>query len=387
MDNQKHLFSLRNDIHYLNCAYKSPLLKSSEERGIRALIRDRNPSDIIADDFFNEAEEVRRKFSQIVNCKPSNVAIIPSVSYGLGSVLKNIKYKSGQHFMAVEDEFPSGYFSIKRWCDDNGAELKIIRPNRDHQQIGKSWNEALLDQINENTAVVAMASIHWMTGLKFDLEKIGKKCQSVGAHFIVDGTQSVGALAIDVKRYHIDALICAGYKWLMGPYSLGAAYVGEKYYNGAPLEETWMNRTNARDFSNLTVYDMNYTPDAGRFNVGESGNFILIPMFNESLRQILSWGIPNIQAYCGKLINPLLAYLERIGAVMEDEKYRTNHLFALKLPAGIDMDLMKENLKKNKIYISVRGEFLRVAVNVFNTKDDIAKLIETIEETKEMSKL
>ena len=269
-----------------------------------------------------------------------------------------------------------------RDSDGREAELKIVKPIRNETKIGKNWNEAIIDQINENTAVVLISSIHWMHGLKFDLEKIGKKCQEVDAYFIVDGTQSVGVLPIEVHQNRIDALICAAYKWLLGPYSTGLAYFGDKFYDGIPLEETWMNRTNALEFSNLTVYDPQYKPEAGRYNVGESGNFILVPMLHESLRQLLSWGISDIQEYCGELIKPLLIYLEKIGVELEEKEYRTNHLFALKLLKEINSDLLKENLKKNQIYISVRGEFLRISVNVFNTKDDIAKLIDTIEETR-----
>jgi selenocysteine lyase/cysteine desulfurase len=76
-----------------------------------------------------------------------------------------------------------------------------------------------------------------MNGLRFDLERIGAKCRQVGAKFLVDGTQSVGALEMDVQRFHIDALVCAAYKWLFGPYSLALAYISDDFSNGRPLEQ------------------------------------------------------------------------------------------------------------------------------------------------------
>ena len=68
-----------------------------------------------------------------------------------------------------------------------------------------------------------MGMVHWADGTIFDLEKIRKKTKEVGALLIVDGTQSVGAMPFDVNKIKPDALVCAAYKWLMGPY--GSAFV------------------------------------------------------------------------------------------------------------------------------------------------------------------
>ncbi len=382
LQSQKHLFSLRPDIHYLNCAYKAPLLKSAEAAALKSLERERNPIDITPKDFFKDASEVREKFGQLVNCKPSEVAIIPSTSYGLANVLKNVPSEHGQHAITIQHEFPSDYFAINRWCDTHNAELKVIAPDDALELPAEDFNNRIISTITEKTAVVVLSSIHWMNGLKFDLERIGERCAEAGAYLIVDGTQSVGAMAMDVKRFKIDALICAGYKWLFGPYSLGLAYIGPRFNNGTPIEESWMNRTNAENFATLTNYDHNYTPNAGRYNVGEMSNFILMPMLNESLRQLNEWTVPAIEAYCKNLVKPLKDYLIGEGLTFENEKYFCNHLFALKPPAGVNMDTLRENLAAAKIYLSVRGASLRLSVNVFNTEEDITKLIEVIEKTK-----
>ncbi|MCP4443694.1 MAG: aminotransferase class V-fold PLP-dependent enzyme [Aureispira sp.] len=378
LQSQKHLFSLREGAHYLNCAYKAPLLKSADQAALKALMREQNPMDIGVDDFFDEADEVRALFGTLVNCSASEVAIIPAVSYGISSVLNNISCKKGQHALIVENEFPSSYFAIQRWCKNQEAELKIVQPDINLELIGADWNERILNSISSQTAVVLMSSIHWMNGLKFDLEAIGKKCKSVGAKFIVDGSQSVGAMPIDVKKLHIDALICAGYKWLLGPYSISLAYIGETFNNGIPLEEAWMNRKNARDFSNLTDYCAEYTPDAGRYNVGQRSNFILMAMLKEALIQLNEWTAVAIQEYAKGLIQPLLQYLDSMEVQLEPTAYFSNHLFGLKLPNSINTTTLKENLTANQIYLSVRGSSLRVSSNVFNTKEDINRLIEVI---------
>ena len=383
MNCQKHLFSLRPDIHYLNCGYKAPLLKTAEEAAIKALVRDRNPADISVDDFFSDVDQVRAYFGDLVNCSASNVALIPSTSYGFGSVLSNVKPKLNGNAITVKEEFPSAYFSLKRWCETQNNELIIVEPDEGLTIIGENWNNKIIDAIDDNTSIVLISSLHWMNGTKFDLKCIGDKCVEVGAKFFVDGTQSVGALPMDVKEFNIDALICAGYKWLFGPYSIGLAYISDQFESGVPLEESWMNRTNAKNFSGITEYESAYQPGAGKYNVGETSNFILIPIIKEALKQISLWTVPEIQAYSRKLIQPLIVYLKNLSVEFESDKYFSSHLFALKLPAEVDVDQLKINLEKNKVFISVRGQFLRISVNIFNDEEDINQLIKSIEATIE----
>ena len=374
----KDKFQLKEGVKYINCAYMAPLLKSSEELGIEGLKRKRNPFEISQDDFFSDVEKVKENFAKLVNCKNSNVVLIPSVSYGFASVFKNLKAKNNQHGILVSGEFPSGYFTAEKWCKENSLELKIIKAQEEILNRGKNWNEELINSISENTSFVLISSIHWMDGTKFDLEKIGNKCQQVGAKFFVDGTQSVGALSIDVQKYKIHALVCAGYKWLLGPYSQGLAFIHDDFKSGNPLEESWMNRLNAQDFSKLANYEKQYTADLGRYNVGESSDFIKIPMLNESLRQILDWKVDTIQTYCNELISPLIHFLQENEISVEDENNRANHLLAFKLPAKINTEKLFQDLKTEQIYLSMRGESLRISPNIYNTKSDIDSLIEVL---------
>lgn len=376
MECQKHLFSLHTDIHYLNNAYKGPLLKSAETEAIFALQRGRNPSDMNTGHFFDLVEEVKTLYGNLVNCDADQVAIIPSTSYGFASALNNVKAKPRGNAITIEDEFPSDYFALEKWCKTHNNQLKIIAPSSiDRDKIKANWNQQIIENINEDTSLVIMSSVHWANGVKYDLESIGEKCRKMNAIFVVDGTQSVGSQPIDVKACNINVLVSAAYKWLLGPYSLGFMYLDENFYNGTPLEESWMNRTNARDFSSLANYDPQYQGKANRFNMGEKSNFILMPIAKEGLKQILSWTPKAIQKYAVDLTLPLFEFLETQNISF------SNHLFSLPMPDGINKELLNENLRKRKIILSQRGESLRVSINVYNNKNDIDALIETIKES------
>jgi selenocysteine lyase/cysteine desulfurase len=375
MDCQKHLFQLPDGIHYLNCAYMSPLLRSVEEKGIEGMRMKRNPVSVKPDDFFTGLVGIREKFGQMVNCAPKQVAFMPSVSYGMNSVIRNIPYEAGKHALTISEEFPSCYYTAQRWCETHGAELKVVARKEDVLEKAKDWNARILEAIGNETAFVVMASVHWMNGTKFDLERIGARCKEVGARLIVDGSQSVGALPIDVKKYNISALVCAAYKWLMGPYSTALSYIHEDFNGGIPLEESWMTRPNSERFDRLTNYEQGYKPGAVRFDVGQSSNFILVPMLNEALGQLLDWGIVEIQEYGKELSKPLIDFFQEKGSFVEDEAHRAHHLMGLPLPPGTDGENLVGELQARNVYVSLRGNNIRISVNVFNTEDDVRQLM------------
>jgi selenocysteine lyase/cysteine desulfurase len=372
---QKHLFQLPEGIHYLNNAYMSPLLRSVEEKGIEGMRRKRNPVSITPADFFTDVKGVRQKFGFMVNGEPSQVSVMPSVSYGMSTVIRNIACKKGQHALTISEEFPSCYYTAKRWCREHGAELRIIARKDDLPDKGKDWNERILEAIGKDTAFVVMASVHWMNGTRFDLEAIGSRCRETGTKLIVDGSQSVGALPMDVQKYKIDALICAAYKWLMGPYSTALSYIHKDFNEGVPLEESWMTRPNSERFDRLTDYVEGYKPGATRYDVGQSSNFISMPMLDQALAQILEWGVSEIQEYGRILGQDLLDYFRERGAPVDDDAHRAFHLMGLQLPANTDGEALIAELQSRKVYVSLRGNNIRISIHVYNEKADVAELI------------
>lgn len=353
----------------------SPLLKSVEEAGIKGMIKKRNPAAIKPQDFFTEALAVKSNFGLLINAPESRIAVIPSVSYGMASVVRNLKTGPQQEMLSIHEEFPSAIYSLQAACAERGLRLRLITPPLQQEERGKLWNTAILEALTPNTAIVALSSVHWADGTRFDLEAIGKRAKEVGALFVVDGTQSVGAMPVDVQQYQIDALICAGYKWLLGPYSIGLAYYGEYFDEGKPLEESWMNRMNSENFSRLVEYEPDYRPGAARYNVGESSNFILLPMLGAALQQILAWGPENIQAYCQQLTAPLIDFIHKSDYWVEEESGRGHHLFGIQLPEGARPEALLQQLNEQKVIASVRGQALRISPHLYNTPDDIAALI------------
>lgn len=376
---QKHLFSLELDFHYINCAYMSPLMRSVEEAGYTGVRKKARPYKLPISDFFDDVEILRGLFAKLVNAEKSErVAIIPSVSYGMAIVAHNLKAEAGQNIVVAEAQFPSNIYPWRTLAIDKGLQMKTVAYPTVTEDRGKTWNQHILEAIDDQTALVALAHTHWANGTKFDLKAISKRAHEVGALLVIDGTQSVGAMPLDVQNMGIDALICGGYKWLMGPYSLGYAYFNKKFDNGKPLEENWINRKDSDKFSDLVNYKDDYQPNAMRYDVGERSNFILVPMAIAALQQLLDWGVDNIQKYCHSLTKEIVPIWQAKGCWVEDADWRGRHLFGIQLPKGVSTDKLQKELKKNNISVSVRGDFVRISPNVYNDERDIAALTKVI---------
>ncbi len=379
MDCKKSDFNLDPAFTYLNCAYMSPQLNIVEEAGIEGVRRKRNPFKISAELFFEETESLRKEYAKLINAsEPRRIVVIPSVSYGMANVARNLPLSKGDNIIVADEQFPSNIYPWRTLAQENQAEILTVSPPGEFKNRGKRWNERILESITPKTKMVAIGNIHWADGTLFDLIQIRKRTREVGAWLVIDGTQSVGALPIDVEEIEPDALVCAGYKWLMGPYSIGLAYYGPALDDGKPVEENWINRYESENFANLVNYSDGYQPGALRYEVGEHSNFILVPMMLAAVKQLNEWGVEHIQNYCRELISGSINKLKAAGFHIEDHPFRASHLFGVRLSANHDEKTVKSALEREHILVSFRGDSIRVSPNVYNSAGDMQKLTDAL---------
>ncbi len=378
---RKGEFSLPPEDHYLNCAYMAPLSKRVQAAGEAGIRRSAVPARIRTEDFFTGCERVRRLFARLINAPdPARVAIIPAASYGLAIAARNTRLCKGQNVVTVHQQFPSNVHIWRRRCASTQAHFRAVHPPVNGPGHTRTWNEAILESIDSDTAVVALDTVHWTDGIRFDLARIAERAREVGAAVVLDGTQSVGALPFDLGMQP-DALVCAAYKWLTGPYSIGAAYFGPRYDQGEPLEETWLGREGSGDFSGLVDQEDRYLPGAARFDVGESANFVLVPMLAAALEQVLEWGVSEIQSYCRELLLGLVDGTAIGDSWAADLDGRVGHLLGLQAPDGVDPLALAARLKDQRVFVSARGRAIRVSPHVYNDESDILALRKVLEDT------
>jgi selenocysteine lyase/cysteine desulfurase len=373
LGDQRQLFEIPEGISYLNCAYMSPQLRSAREIGERAVSRKSRPWEITPDDFFEDAEKTRTLFARLVGGEAEGVALIPSVSYGIAVAAANVKVEAGERILILEDQFPSNVYSWRELAQRSGAELVTVPRPADHD-----WTSAVLRYLDENVAVVSVPNCHWTDGSLVDLARVGARAGQVGAALVVDAIQSLGAHPFDVAEVGPDFLVASAYKWLLGPYGVGFMYVGEEYREGAPIEHNWINRRGSEDFSGLVAYEDAFQPGARRYDVGERSNFVLLPVANEALRQILDWGVENVSETIGELTDLIEEQARERNIEAIPAKSRARHMVGLKLGFAVPEDLAAR-LARERVFVSVRGESVRVSPHLYNTAEDVRRLFEVIE--------
>ncbi len=378
LSSQRDLFEIPNEVAYLNCAYMSPLLRAVRAAGQAGVARKAHPWRIHANDFFEEAETARALFAELIGADADGIAIVPAASYGIGVATANLPVqpaRAGSRIVLLAEQFPSNVYPWRDLAERTGAEVVTVARPDDHD-----WTRAVLEAIDERTAVVALPQCHWTDGGLVNLAEVGERARAVGAALVVDATQSAGAYPLDVARGQPDFLVAAAYKWLLGPYSLGFLYVAPQYRDGRPLEFNWIGRAGSEDFASLVDYHDEYQPGARRFDVGERSNFALMPMAVAALRQLLDWGVEPIRETLRALTGQIEREAQRLGLEPVPAERRGDHLLGIRAPRPLPPDLTTR-LAAAQVYVSVRGQSIRVSPHVYNTEEDVRRFVSVLADT------
>ena len=364
-------FDIPRDVCYLNASYMTPQPRRVVESAIRGATRRSQPWTITPSDFFSDIESLRAAFARLVNCSPENIAIVPSAGYGVSCAAKNLTTKPGDIILALGDQFPSNYYAWRRQALFTGAEFHSVS-----KELGQPWSDALLEAIGrlgDDIAIATLEGHHWASAEFVDLERVIPALRDVGARVVLDLTQTIGAYPIDIRRLAPDFVVAAAYKWQFCPYGVAFLYVDDKYFDGVSIEEPWMDRDGAEDFSRLAEFTDRYQSGARRFDVSAKSSFSNIAGALSAMQMLEEWGIKHIS-------KTLAATNERIAGILESHEFQTveaamraPHFQGARLPA-IDPRKLAAQLIENRVYASVRGDYLRIAPHLYTDDEDLARL-------------
>ncbi len=370
---QKDFFNIPNEITYLNCAYMSPFANSVMEAGFAGIRQKSKPWEVKPRDFFEDAERLRTLFANLVDASADDIALTPSASYGIAIAANNIDIRKGDEIIILEEQFPSNYYHWDEVAKAHGANIKTIIRSQT-----QDWTAALLGAIGESAKIVALPNVHWTDGSIIRLQEISTKCREFGAKLVLDVTQSLGALPFSVRKIKPDFLVCSAYKWLLGPYSVAYLYASPEYHEeGKPIEHNWQNRADSENFAGLVNYKNNFQPGARRFDVGERANFGLMQAAIASLELILNWKVENIQGTIKQITDSISEQAQEIGLAVPAPEQRAAHMLGVRFPDGLPEGIA-EKLAGENIFVSIRGNSIRIAPHVYNSEEDVFKLIKVL---------
>ncbi len=363
---QRDLFEIPEHITYLNAAAYVPLPRAVREAGEKGVLTKSNPWTMGPNLGNGQAERARAAAARLIGASPDDVAITGAVSYGIATAARNITIPAGSRVLMIEGEFPSlalVWPELARRC---GATVEIVPRPAD-----ADWTSALMEAIERPGAppvgLAALTPMHWSDGALIDLNRVVPAVRRQGAAVVIDATQAVGVLDIDVGVLKPDFLAFPTYKWVLGPYSLAFLYVAPGRQDGVPLEEHGATRLPGGNASPA------YIPTARRFDRGERNDPIGLPMAAVGLEQVLAWDRSAVAARLRGLTDALAdAVADVPGLTMLPRALRAPHVLGLRFAGGMPAGLV-ERLAARDVHVADRQGVLRVSPHVYNDAGDVAR--------------
>ena len=272
------------DVAYFNSANLSPLLHAVREAGASGLERRARPWTIAQGDWFSDVERLRAAFGGLIGADAEGVALVPATSYGFAVAARNLPLEPGDRVVVLAEEYPSGVYTWRAATRAAGAEIVTVE-----REPGQSWTDAVLAVLDDRVSIVSVPHVHWTDGALVDLAAVSALSHEIGARLVIDGSQSVGAMPLDVAALRPDLVVTVGYKGLRGPFGRGYLHVAEEHRDGEPAEQNWIGRAGSEDFARLVDCRDEYQPGSRRFDVGQRTKFELVPMAVAALEQLGAW--------------------------------------------------------------------------------------------------
>ena len=372
LGSQRAAFAVPPEIAYFDTATLSPQLHRVRAAGEAALERRSRPWTFTADDWFADVERIRAEFAGVVGADADGIALVPATSYGFAVAARNLPLATGDRILVLAEEFPSGIYTWQAVARATGAELLTVS-----REPGQSWADAVLDHLDERVRVVSVPNVHWSDGSLVDLGAVAARTHAVGAHLVVDGSQSIGAMPFDVAELRPDFVTTVGYKWLLGPLGVSYLYVAPQHRDGVPLEENWIARAGSEDFARLVDYRDDYQPGARRYDVGQRSQFELLPMAVAALEQLAEWRVDRIAASLAGVTGSVATVTAALGLDPLPATGRGPHMLGVRLPPPVRATVVPA-LAAAHCHAAVRGEMLRLAPHLHVDDADVGRLADAL---------
>lgn len=317
---------------------------------------------------------LRETIGRLINASGDDIAFTQNSSLSMSIVALSLKQRHGKGFNVVSmlDEFPATTVPLEY----QDIEVRYVEPVNGRYPV-----EAVLEKVNRQTVAVVTSFVQYATGFRQDLAALGHELEKCGTIFVVNATQGFPLFLIDVAAMHIDALTASAHKWGF------AGHIGAVFYTSAEFRQRYP--------SPMAGW-LSVKPDEGQFIYTGKGR----PLNLKETAERYSFGTNNLQTVNALAVS--LGYLEDIGfeAIRERLFELGDYLVAGLTSLGVDLvtpvgarsersaitsfglsdrtAALASFLRGEGIYVSYRNGNVRVALNIFNNREDIDRLFDAI---------
>jgi cysteine desulfurase/selenocysteine lyase len=359
---------------WLNAAHQGPLPRVAVEAAERAVAIKRAPHLIADEDFVAVPLRLRFLLGRLIGVPAEEIVLGNSASWGLQVLANGLPWREGDEILVLADEFPATVFP---WLVAERAGARVRPLQLDGQVLEP---ERLERELTGRTRVVSLNWVRSLTGHVVDLAALNDVCLAADVNLVVNATQGVGALPLDVGPLRVAAISCSGFKWLCGPYATGFAWIRpDVLATMRPVQSYWLALPDGVELDlNLEgAHRLRDDLGARAYDVFGTANFLNFMPWTASLEYLLDLGLDAVAAHDQGLVGRLIdALRERpfrfvsptdpgkraaIVVVSAEDSARNEELYRRLTAAGIDVALRAGNIRCSPHLYNTREEIDRAA--------------------------
>ena len=366
------LFPITKSAVYLNHAAVSPLPTPTIE-AVEAQLRDVHENGSLNyPSWMGVKEQARALLARLFGARPEQVAFVRNTSDAFSSVANGLNWKPGDNIVTFRREFPSNVYAWQRLREAFGVELRMCE-----ERDGRVDLDELESLIDDHTRLVTITHVQYASGFRADLERLGRAARRHDALLVVDVVQSLGVLPIDVEAELVDVAAGVSHKWLLSPEGVGYLYLSDRARERIqPTLVGWISVPNPEDYQN---FEQDWNPGTLAWESG-TGPAALIYGLKASLDLLHRYGPAHIANYLEELTDHLCERLQTkpydvVGPRTPGEK---SQIVCIRPRDGLSAMALYAHLKQRNIITAPRGDRLRIAPHLYNTRAEIDQLIEAL---------
>jgi selenocysteine lyase/cysteine desulfurase len=358
---REEFFPVTKTTTFLDIANHSPPCVPVQE-AIRGYLLDWDKLDRRGD---ARTEEAVASWAKLVGATPEEACSQPNTSSGLTTVAEALRFEEGDNVVVNDLENPANLYP---WIAQRprGVEVRVVRGRGGAVQL-----DDLGKAVDDKTKAVAISHVEWLTGARHDVRAMAEIAHEHGAYLVVDGIQAAGALKVDVKRSGVDFYACGGYKWLVGCSGAGFLYV-----RGELIPEIEPVQFGYRSVEEHDIERPRLKNSAKKYELGEPSYLSTVGTI-AAIKMLLDLGPPAIEARVLKLSQRFYDGLEHLGVTIVSPKEKSMRSGVVSFSTR-DPDATFKLLKEKGFYLSLRPAGIRVAIDFYNTEEEIDRLLSVL---------
>lgn len=363
-------FPVTKSLIHLNHAAVAPWPTRTTEAVIRFARENNTVSSKNFNDWLASEQHVRELTRELVGAVHANdIALVKNTSEGLSMVAHGFPWQAGDNVVISNEEFPSNRV-VWESLADKGVEVRRVS-----LPCPGDVEQALIDATDSSTRMLSISSVQFASGLRTDLQKLGKLCKQRNIAFCVDAIQGLGVFPHDVQAMHIDFLVADGHKWLLSPEGLGVFYCAPEWRDRLQLHEYgWRMLENPFD---MMKEEWRPVSTAQRFECGTQ-NSMGIAAMEQSLSLLLEVGIDEIWKRVRERTEFLFGLIDSEKALQPiscREQGRYAGITVFKHNKITDQELF-EKLSGHNILCAMRGGGIRFSPHFYISPESLQQAIQ-----------